>query len=136
MLATERCKYSIKFAKDINRDIKLVVRPWIDLSKGVEFRCFIYEDKIRAISINDDKICDLDDNEIITRAQKLFKKIQYNIPCDDCIMDIWVDNNFDLVIEFNSYGFWGIAGINAFDWIEDAALLYGLINCDVEVRRV
>ena len=53
-------------------------------------------------------------------------------------MDIWlhnIDSNNDIVIEFNSYGFWGIAGISIFDWVEDAALLYGLVDAEIEVRR-
>lgn len=137
MMNDERCMASMRLAKRVDRKINVAVRDWIDVSKGIEWRCFIYDDKLRAISINDTAVSDDEDEDVIDRVEQLFKKIRYNIPCVDCVMDVWLsdeDPSKDLVIEFNSYGFWGNAGTDLFDWVEDGALLYGLAE-DVSVRR-
>ena len=44
-------------------------------------------------------------------------------------MDVWLDpleKKKDLIIEFNSYGSWGNASSELFDWREDRAQLMGL----------
>jgi hypothetical protein len=43
-------------------------------------------------------------------------------------MDVWFDSQKkkkDLIIEFNSYGSWGNASTELFDWQEDQAQLMG-----------
>lgn len=137
MLETERCQSSCQLAGRVRAAISIVVRDWIDMSVGVEWRCFVYDGRIRAISLNDTAISPMDEAQVISRVSELFARIQYDIPCVDCVMDVWLhdtDASLDLVIEFNSYGFWGNAGIEKFDWIEDAALLYGLSDGEIAVR--
>lgn len=137
MLQDPRCKSSMKLAERVGRTITVAARDWLDVSKGIEWRCFVYDDKLRAISINDTAISDHSDAAVIERVEQLFKKIRYNLPCVDCVMDVWLsdqDPSKDLVIEFNSYGFWGNAGIDTFDWVEDGALLYGLEDSVVVMR--
>eukprot|EP01103_Thecamoeba_quadrilineata_P020956 TRINITY_DN9292_c0_g1_i1.p1 TRINITY_DN9292_c0_g1~~TRINITY_DN9292_c0_g1_i1.p1 ORF type:complete len:267 (+),score=37.33 TRINITY_DN9292_c0_g1_i1:21-821(+) len=138
MLNNERCSSSMELAKRVGRKINLAVRKWMDFSQGIEWRCFVYDDKLRAICSNDYSISDMKDEEVIKRVQTLFDKIRYNMPCVDCVMDVWLHDyepSRDLVVEFNSYGFWGNAGVELYDWVEDGAILYGLIN-DISVRRM
>lgn len=137
MLENERCVNSMNLAKNVNRKIYITVRDWVDVKEGIEWRCFVFDDKIRAIGINDTVISDATDSEIIERVDHLYQKIRYNIPCIDCVMDVWLhdkDPKKDIVIEFNSYGFWGNAGIDLYDWVTDGAILYGLVD-DIVVRR-
>ena len=134
LLTNERCQTSIQMANRIHRDVYLVIRDFIDLSNGVEYRCFIYEEKLRAIALNDTKDSDINNEELVTRASTLLDQCLYSLPCCDCVMDIWIGINTDLLIEFNSYGYWGQAGSGPFDWITDSAQLYGLLP-GVEVRR-
>jgi hypothetical protein len=137
MLETDRCQKSLSMAQRTGQEISVVVRDWVDLSMGIEFRCFIFEDKLKAICLNDHAIIEMSNEIIVLRAQTLLDKIKYNLPCVDCIMDIWLHDDQpekDLVIEFNSYGFWGNSGSGLFDWFEDAAQLYNSEDTMVEVR--
>ena len=137
IINTERCLDSLALAKRVGREIKVAVRDWIDTTCGVEWRCFVYDDKVRAIAINDTAIADQNNTEIITRVQELYKKIRYNVPSIDCVMDVWLHNSDaekDCVIEFNSYGFWGNACIDLYDWVLDGAILYGLVD-EISIRR-
>lgn len=137
ILKNKRCHSSLKLAEKTGSKIYLAVRDWIDVTQGIEFRCFVYDEKLRAISINDEAVSDLKDEEIVSRVESLLDKILYDLPNADCVMDVWLhdfDQSKDLVIEFNSYGFYGNAGIDTFDWVKDGAILYGF--CDnVVVRR-
>ena len=137
MMESERCLESVKLSRRTGVKVVVAVRNWVDMSVGVEWRCFVYDGKLRAIGLNDDRCVWMAESEVASRASALFEKVQYDVPCLDCVMDIWLDDNDperDLVIEFNSYGFWGNAGIDKFDWVEDAALLYGMVDEGVVVR--
>jgi hypothetical protein len=131
---SNRCQDSIKFMKKYGIIPLFAVRNWKNLDNGLEFRVFIYEYKIRAISINDTKICDIQKNDIINRCKVLFEKVKHNLPCVDTVMDVWLGSQEnDIVIEFNSYGFWGISGAGLFDWDLDWFVLYGFAD-EIEVR--
>jgi hypothetical protein len=137
MLETSRCIESMAIAKRVNREISVVIRDWVDLSHGTEWRCFIFEDTLKAIGLNDHADPGMDDSTIISRAEVLLNKVKYSLPCVDCVMDIWIHNTSaekDLVIEFNSYGFWGNSDSGLFSWTEDATLLYNPEKTPVEVR--
>ncbi len=117
LLSNERILSSIDISKRINRELSLVVRDWVDLSQGTEWRCFIYEDKLKAICDNDYAQSLLTNKEIIARVATLLNKVKFNLPCTDCIMDVWLhshSSNLDQIIEFNSYGFWSNAGSGMF----------------------
>lgn len=138
ILNTERCQSSLQLAQRTGREIQFVVRDWIDMKDGSEWRCFVFEDKLKAISLNDFSDPELSHQEIKHRAQLLLNKVKFNLPCVDCVMDIWLhssDSDRDLVIEFNSYGFWGNAGLSLFDWIEDGMILYNPEDIEIEIRN-
>jgi hypothetical protein len=138
ILATPRCQESMAIAKRTDREISIVVRDWVDLTCGVEWRCFVFEDTIKAICINDESDPEIDNDTIILRAEALFRKVRYSLPCVDCVMDIWLHDTLpekDLLIEFNSYGFYGNSDAGLFDWIEDGTVLYNPEKAPIEVRR-
>lgn len=134
---SKRCISSINMATSIQRPIYIYSRKWVDLSKGCEFRIFVYNMRIVAISSSDNKICELNNSEIIQRCHRLFTKCKFDIPLPDICIDVWLCDKFsdrDIVIEFNSYGSWGNSSSELFDWQEDCILFAGLAN-DIEIRR-
>jgi hypothetical protein len=133
---SNRCQSVMKLSKELDKDIIVYLRPWMDMSKGYEFRIFVYEMKIVAISSNDYKICNFTKDEIIKRCLTLFNKCKFDIPLPDVCIDIFINDKSadnDKIIEFNSYGSWGNADSGLFNWKEDNALLMGAIS-DIEVR--
>jgi hypothetical protein len=139
ILNTARCQESVALARRTGREISLVVRDWIDLSHGTEWRCFIFEDRLKAICLNDHVNPGMSHTQVISRAQALLREVRYSLPCVDTVMDIWLSNDqelsqADLVIEFNSYGFYGNSDAGLFDWIEDGAVLYNPEETAVEFR--
>ena len=117
----------------------IVLRDYIDITTGYEFRIFIHNNKITAISANDDKIIELDDELfftkkcIVERCQTLVDRCLADniLPFVDCLMDVFLSTingvDYDLLIEFNSFGAWSFGGSGLFDWIEDYAQLHGLL---------
>jgi hypothetical protein len=133
---SDRCRSTIDMAQKIGRPIYIYARKWIDMSDGWEFRVFIYDMKIVAISSASERICELDKTEIIARCQSLLNACKWDLPFPDVCMDVWLDSQKkkkDLIIEFNSYGSWGNASAELFDWKEDQAQLMGAIS-EIEVR--
>ena len=134
--SSERCRSTIDIAQSIGRPIYVYARQWIDMSNGWEFRVFVYEMKIVAISSACERICELDKLEIIDRCQSLLTACKWDLPFPDVCMDVWLDSQQkkkDLIIEFNSYGSWGNASAELFNWQEDRAQLMGGIP-EIEVR--
>lgn len=141
ILTTSRCQRSLEMAKRTNREISFVVRDWIEKESGSEWRCFIYEDNLKAICSNDSSCVDIPDNIIISRAQQILSRVKFHLPCVDCVMDIWLTDNLfysdsDLLIEFNSYGFWGNSDSGLFDWVEDGYVLYNSTSSTTIRRNV
>lgn len=137
VIKSERCQNAVQNSIKYNLPKpQLVMREWVDLSMGNEYRCFVYHDKITAISSNDTKISDLDNISIINRCQKILKKVLHCLPFHNCIMDVYLapDASNDLLIEFNSFGTFANAGAGFFHWIEDYAIIHNTYNDDVVVR--
>ncbi len=129
ILDCERCNKSIELAKIYKLDKpQLVLRKWSKtIETGYEFRCFIYNRKITAICQNDYKICNLEKIEIINRVVDLMNNILYLIPFDDVIMDVSLgtsSNEYDQLIEFNSFGAWANSSSGLYHWIEDYYILH------------
>ena len=115
-------------------------RTWLEIERGInvlcfreyhkadyernEFRCFIYNKKLNAISqyitycyYNHDK------NKVINLIHKFIKKIK--IPYDDCTVDILLENDECKIIEINSFGDDMGCGSCCFNWYIDHNILYG-----------
>jgi hypothetical protein len=138
ILSNRRCVETINIAKRCDRDIVFAVRDWINLKDGLEWRCFIYEDALKAICLNDSRYnSSMPKSKLIERVENLLCSVKLYLPCVDCVMDVWIHDSDplkDILIEFNSYGFWGNSTSGLFDWVEDGALLYNPNRCDVIVR--
>lgn len=143
IIKSDRAKNSLNF----NYCNKIILTEWINLPTENEFRCFIYNDKLRCISQystldfrNDfhllfDKFAKKD---ILEYINKFYEKIKYDIPYQDCVMDIVFMNKFNLnkdyddkinksydiyLIEFNP--FCPVStGTCLFNWINDYHILY------------
>ena len=68
---SERCKKAIEIAKLAGEETIISLREFKDLSKGKEYRCVIFEDRLRKIVPNDDKIGNLTCKQLKKRCQKL-----------------------------------------------------------------
>jgi hypothetical protein len=127
---SQRCQNGIAMARRIGATPTLCIRDVVDVDKGYEFRCYIYNYKLVAIGTNDDKILPstITEQHVKTACEALLTKINHHIPSPDCTMDVIInfETNDNWIFEFNSYGFWGNADGGRFDWIEDAAILYNI----------
>lgn len=127
--------------------MQLAVREWVDLSRGKEYRCVIFEEAIRKIVTNDaTRQPPVEDPHVLLqRCQRLLDQMLKCLPCVDCVMDVWVTdaegddtgNNaingascgtnsatvHDLVIEFNSFGTIGNSASDDIDWTDSTMYL-------------
>ncbi|XP_023617727.1 cell division cycle protein 123 homolog isoform X3 [Myotis lucifugus] len=91
-------------------EYELVLRKWCELIPGAEFRCFVKENKLIAISQRDytqyyDHISKQKE-EICRCIQGFFKKhIQYKFLDEDFVFDIYRDSRGKVwLIDFNPFG--------------------------------
>ncbi|XP_045042128.1 translation initiation factor eIF2 assembly protein isoform X5 [Desmodus rotundus] len=91
-------------------EYELVLRKWCELIPGAEFRCFVKENKLIAISQRDytqyyDHISKQKE-EICRCIQDFFKKhIQYKFLDEDFVFDIYRDSRGKVwLIDFNPFG--------------------------------
>lgn len=133
ILNSNRCQISIENASKYNLPIYIAIRDWVDMDTGSEFRCFIYQCKLTAICSADDKYTELNDTELIIRIKILLDKAQYYLPFQDCIMDVFLSDVKDYIVEFNSYGVWANGASGLFNWITDQ---YDLENSDVISMKI
>lgn len=119
ILQSNRCQNLMDTCKLYDLPVYIAIREWIDIDEGVEFRCFIYNDKLTAICSNDDKILDIDDGDLVTRINTLIDSVKFNLPFYDCIMDVFLSDEKDYIIEFNSYGPWANGSSGEFNWFTD-----------------
>lgn len=119
-----------------NLDVKLIIMPWINIDKRREFRIFIYDKKIVAISQQ------FIYNKFYYTTEEI--KIYYNsiinsnfnmkLPYNDVVCDVYVDElNVCHLIECNPFGSFSASGSSLFCWIKDNEILYGNNN-NVEFR--
>ncbi len=116
-------KHHYLFVREINKDILE--------KKGIEFRCFVYHQKLVCISCQkyQDKI-KLDQHKHV--LINYFKNI--NLPYTDAIGDIFMDyNNNCTIIEINNFGADSIAGSGNYCWREDYYILHGGVQ-EVDIR--
>lgn len=118
-----------------NSQTHLIILPWKTINKANEFRIFIYNNKIVAISQQH-----LYDKYYYTNEQikEIMNCILNNdfikyLPYSEVVCDVFVDNNKCELIECNPYGSYSASGSGLFCWIKDSKLLMGLCD-DVEFR--
>lgn len=126
-----RCIRLLNISTKYQLPISIAIRKWVDMTSGAEYRCYVYSSKLCAICPHDIYDLDIDDKELETRCQNLLYKARYHLPFEDCVVDVFLSDGSDLIIEFNSYGVWANASSGAFNWIVDK---YDLEHLPVTIR--
>lgn len=107
----------------------IALRQWVELAGGKEYRCVIFEGKLAAIVSDQlNRVDFLTVPELEARCQRLLERVQYNWPCVDNVMDVWLAEegaDSDLVIEFNSFGVIGHSHSDYIDWTDVTLYLGG-----------
>lgn len=133
-----RTRMAMEHARSLDLPVLIAVRPFVDMSLGLEFRCFIFANRLTAISSNDDRICPFSPKSLIERCQALLDRAREFLPFEDCVMDVYLsdkgEKEGDMVIEFNSYGAWANAGSGLFHWVEDEIDLMSAREVTVRVN--
>ena len=106
----------------------LAFRKWINYYVEEEFRCFIYNKKLVAISQYEygNKLPhQMQCSDLIIKAIKNFVD-QVNIPYINVVMDVAFHiSNFDVYfIEFNAFGLYSDTDAGLYDWCHDSDILH------------
>lgn len=106
----------------------IVLRKWYDIPENMEFRCFIREKKLRAIS---QYHCEDFFPELVAQKEDLLYKIKTfytelsnRIPYEDAVMDVAILDEKVLIIEFNQFGAETSCGSCLYNWDLDYQILY------------
>jgi len=118
-----RCLDSIHVAAHYGFANLIVIRNWKDLSQGNEYRTFVYNDKLTAITNHDGHVQQpFAEIELIKRVQALLDAARFCLPHTTVCMDVFLhdtDTTQDCVIEFSAYGAATDTGSGAFHWLSD-----------------
>lgn len=141
-----RVRESIRSFARINKyvDSYIFLREYVKIIPENEYRCFIYKDKLRAISrymeVDSDQF-EVDKNSIRTRIVDFYRQVKKYIPWSECTMDIVItdtnDNTWNnlgiYIIEFNSFGADMSAGSCLYNWHIDHKVLYESKEVDIRI---
>ncbi len=113
--------------KKKNQQLYICIFPWISsIRPDNEYRCFIYQKQLVAVSR---MLYDLDEpskdkkNEIKERIEEFYATYMIYIPYDNCIVDLCVNDDKIIFIEFNPYSK-EITDSYLFDWENDSDILF------------
>ena len=111
--------------------VSIVLRDWVEISDMMEFRCFVYDYKFRAVSQyywqnvlpelqgTDDELIELLDGMV-----EFYEEHKYEIPYPDAVMDLVLMNGEWKIVEFNSFGACLNSGSALFNWVLDMEQIY------------
>jgi len=147
ILKSERLRQSLQAFQKFNdpeKKLYLILVEWQQFEKKGEFRCFVYKEKITAISqyhcYSNFGFNDVDKKIILQAIQTLWDGISLYLPYDDCVMDVYIDFSTDehltSIIEFNPWGGDLITGSGLYNWETDRAILYNQDCVEPDVRVV
>lgn len=121
--ASPRCNDAITVAKHYGFESFIVIRDWKDFSHGNEYRSFVYNDRLTAITNHDNhNRQSLTEADLIKRVQNLLDLAKYTLPYTTVCMDVFIhntDEKKDCVIEFSAYGAATDTGSGSFHWLTD-----------------
>jgi hypothetical protein len=119
--------------KRIDKELKIYLIPWQNIDVNKEFRIFVYQNKITAISQQDIyTVNKLANDNLINGWVKIIQTYFNNFIKDKFIhignysIDFAIlENDIPYFIEINSFGSQYAAGSSLFHWIIDNDILYG-----------
>lgn len=119
LAASERTRNeTLLFCRDVN---------WSIVNKeGYEFRCFVYHQRLTAVSCSFLKESFLTERMRVTIIE-FFNKINETLPYNDAVVDIFIDKkSLDiLIIEVNPFGADTLTSASLFDWRDDWTIIHG-----------
>lgn len=108
-------------------DHYIMLRQWTPIDDWQEFRCFIYRNRLTAISQYHcySKFKKLAGKIFLIRQVivAFYQEVYSFIPYEDCVMDVIVNGDEVTIVEFNSFGADGIAGSGLYNWEQDEDIL-------------
>ena len=130
MYKRQLCEYllsSERIATCIRRDGHIVFRKWIKYNVEEEFRCFIKNKKLVAISQYEygNYLPEyMNQPELISKLiQNYISQVVHDIPFDDIVIDVAVHDLNVYFIEFNDYGLESDTDAGLYDWENDKKIL-------------
>lgn len=133
---SKRCTDTFK----LNWEHSLMIREWKNIDPNSEFRCFIYQNRLTAISqyhCYNKYNYYLSPNEVRDMICKFYKDNYVNFIYEDCIMDIIINKYKDKyvieIVEFNSFGS-GISGAALYNWERDENILFNTKSLLPDIR--
>nr|QYA18847.1 Cdc123 [Clandestinovirus] len=148
---SSRCMSVIKRTLHLRlpNPVLIMLREFVEMPFQNEFRCFVYDGKLRAISqyhwmIHDKSIVD-NQLAIRDRIDTFYRLSKQYIPYKDCVMDVILlddESKFEgtfmnlgiYLIEFNCFGGDLVAGSALYHWYHDYDILYKNSNlADIRV---
>jgi len=124
-------------------NFSLILRDWVPMPQDHEFRCYVKNRRITAISqyqcyLYFDK---LQNKEYVEKLRDVIvdfhETIKEAVPVDSYVMDIVVFPDFTcMIVEFNPFGPHLSSGAALFNWIKDFDLLTGNTDRQVPAIRI
>ena len=112
-------------------DHSIMIRQWEHIDPANEFRCFIYKNRMTAISqyhcYTHFKKLQGRETDIRDTIYQFYLKIFQYLPYEDCVMDVILCPNSELgvkIVEFNSFGCDAMSGSALYNWERDKNILY------------
>lgn len=133
------CHMSHTPIQDRTESIKLYLIPWVEIPQGSEYRVFVYQGKITAIS-QQDLYCVREDRisthwekhiEVITTYFESFLKQHLNHVWSYAIDIAVMEDEKPFFIEINPFGKEYSSGSSLFGWLQDEDILLGRAMHDV-----
>jgi hypothetical protein len=128
---SSRIHSSLQESQKFQIESKIMLREYQeDLPVENEFRCFIYNSHITAISqYNQGFIKEFQSKEyqqfIVNRISTFYKSLHDRFPYVDCTMDVVFMKNDEIqIIEFNGFGIEQNVGGCLYNWFQDFKILY------------
>lgn len=111
-------------------DHYIMIRKFVPIEEWQEFRCFIYKNRLTAISqyhcYQKYKKLAGQKSKIRDMIYKFYRENFVYIPYEDCVMDVIIsDDDYVQIVEFNSFGPDGMAGSSLYNWDIDEKILLG-----------
>ena len=90
LVTSDRCQNAMRAARRHGLPILIAMRELIAIDQVNEFRCFVYEDRLRAICSHDDKLPNVSENAMVGRCQPLLEMAKHHFPFHADVVDVFL----------------------------------------------